>query len=113
MNRTELVERIQERSHLTKKEIMACLKIWEEEVGKALLQGDHLILMGFGTFSLWKQKERQGRNPMSSTPCLIAARNSVKFKPGKYLLMYLNGETAPVERDEYPQTKNKSKDDEG
>jgi len=95
MNRAELIEIIRDRSHLKRKEIIACLEIWEEEVGKALLQEDSVMLMGFGTFSLWKQTGRPGRNPRCNTPFMIAARNSVKFKPGKFLLEYLNNAADP------------------
>lgn len=37
------------------------------------------------SFTLWIQKERQGRNPRTGIPCMIASRRSVKFKPGNLL----------------------------
>ena len=46
--------------------------------------------MGFGSFTLWKQTARPARNPRENTVCMIAPRNSVKFKPGKFLLEHLN-----------------------
>ncbi|WP_369696143.1 HU family DNA-binding protein [Parabacteroides gordonii] len=41
-------------------------------------------------FTLWPQSERTGRNPQTGSPALIPARNSVKFKPGKDMLKFLN-----------------------
>ena len=34
--------------------------------------------------------KRSGRNPRTGVPCVIEARTSVKFKPGKFLLEALN-----------------------
>ena len=49
-----------------------------------------MVSQGFGTFTLWSQSERPGRNPKTGIPVTIPSRNSVKFKPGKGLLEYLN-----------------------
>lgn len=90
MNRTDLIKKMADRLLLEEEDARTFIKTWEEEVEKALLQDDSVMLMGFGTFSLWKQTGRPGRNPRCNKPCMIAPRNSVKFKPGKFLLEHLN-----------------------
>lgn len=92
MNRLNLVKKIAERLSIKEKDAMAFVAVWEEELGKSLIAGEPVALMGFGTFTLWKQPGRPGRNPQLNTVCMIAPRNSVKFKPGQVLLDYLNNE---------------------
>lgn len=93
MNRTELIEKLSKRLHIKKSEVVRYMKAWEEEVEKALMKNEPVRFMGFGTFCLWKQVARPGRNPRENKPWIIAPRNSVKFKPGKLLLDRLNGTT--------------------
>ena len=64
--------------------------VLEEELVK---DNGGIVLQGFGSFSLWKQTARMGRNPRTGAECLIQPRNSVKFKPGKFLLNALNDES--------------------
>lgn len=90
MNRSELIKKISGRLLLKEEDARVFIKTWEEEIEKAILQDGSVSLMDFGTFSLWKQTARPARNPRENTPFMIAARNSVKFKPGKLLLEHLN-----------------------
>lgn len=57
---------------------------------ESLSKDEPMVFQGFGTFTLWKQTERLGRNPKLGVPAVIRARNSVKFKAGKSLLESLN-----------------------
>jgi nucleoid DNA-binding protein len=93
MNRSDLIKKMADRLLLEEEDARTFIKTWEEEVEKALLQDDSVMLMGFGAFTLWKQVGRPGRNPKDNTSCMIAPRNSVKFKPGKFLLEHLNNRT--------------------
>lgn len=90
MNRSDLIKRVADRLLLEEEEAAIYVRVWEEEVEKALLQDGEVGLMGFGSFTLWKQTARPGRNPRANVLCMIAPRNSVKFKPGKFLLEHLN-----------------------
>ncbi|WP_304251177.1 HU family DNA-binding protein [Parabacteroides gordonii] len=90
MNRSDLIKRVAGRLLLDDEEAATFIRVWEEEVEKALIEDGEIGLMGFGSFSLWKQTARPGRNPRANVFCMIAPRNSVKFKPGKFLLEHLN-----------------------
>ncbi len=90
MNRSDLIKRVADQLFLDHEEAAIFIRVWEEEVEKALIEEGEVGLMGFGVFTLWKQPARPGRNPRKNVACMIAPRNSVKFKPGKLLLEHLN-----------------------
>jgi nucleoid DNA-binding protein len=50
-----------------------------------LVRGEKVLISGFGCFSVMKRKKKRGVNPQTGEPILIPGRNSVKFKPSKYL----------------------------
>jgi len=56
-----------------------------EIVKKRLARGEKVLISGFGCFRLMKRKDKKGVNPQTGKPVLIRGRNSVKFKPSKYL----------------------------
>lgn len=91
MNKSELVEVLAERMNTPQYKVREFVNSLQKVVEEALLRDDNgIILQGFGTFTLWNQTERPGRNPRTGSECLIRARKSVKFKPGKFLLEALN-----------------------
>ncbi len=56
------------------------------EIIKARLsRGEKVLLSGFGCFDIRKRKEKKGVNPQTGEPVVIPGRNSVRFKPSKYL----------------------------
>lgn len=93
MNKSELVEALASRMKMPQYKIRDFINnfqiVFEEELQK---EDNAIVLQGFGTFTLWKQTARPGRNPRTGCECPIRARNSVKFKPGKFLLNALNEE---------------------
>ena len=50
MNKAELVSKMAEKSGLTKKEAEAALNAFMKSVEEALVAGDKVQLVGFGTF---------------------------------------------------------------
>lgn len=100
MNRSDLIKKLAERLLLEEEDATIFIRVWEEEVENALIREGGVGLMGFGSFILWKQRGRPGRNPRDNTSCMIAPRNSVKFKPGKFLLEHLNNQTEKMDEKE-------------
>ncbi len=47
-------------------------------------------LVGFGSFTVRRRKERKGRNPKTGQPITIKAKNTVSFKPSKELKNLVN-----------------------
>lgn len=89
MNKTDLVNALAEKLGIPQYKSRQFLNAFQD-VLKDSLGHEAIALQGFGTFEPWKQTKRQGRNPRTGIPCVIEARTSVKFKPGKYLLKALN-----------------------
>lgn len=85
MNKGDLINKIAEDAKLTKAQAGDALNAVLDSVGAALKDGDKVTLIGFGTFSVSKREARSGRNPQTGETIKIAAKNVVKFKPGKEL----------------------------
>ena len=86
MNKAELVSKMAEKSELTKKEAEAALNAFMESVQDALVAGDKVQLVGFGTFETRERAARQGRNPRNPEEVIeIAASKAPVFKAGKGL----------------------------
>ena len=56
----------------------------------ALLNGESIKLVHFGTLSVRKKSPRRGRNPRTGDAMEISSRSMVSFKPSKGLRMKIN-----------------------
>lgn len=90
MNKGELVSSIADKSGLTKDQAESALSAVLESIEGALKGQDSVSLVGFGTFSVNNRPAREGRNPRTNETIQIAAKNVVKFKPGKKLSESVN-----------------------
>ena len=91
MNKAELVSRMAEKSELTKKEAEAALNAFMKSVEEALVAGDKVQLVGFGTFESRERAARIGRNPRNPEETIeIAASVNPCFKAGKAFKEALN-----------------------
>ncbi|NLM04837.1 MAG: HU family DNA-binding protein [Clostridiales bacterium] len=91
MNKAELVAKIAEKSELTKKDAEAALNAFMKTVEEALVEGDKVQLVGFGTFEVRHRKPRQGRNPRNPEQVIeIPASKAPVFKAGKLLKESVN-----------------------
>ena len=109
MNKHELVTVLSEHLSLTQSQCLDFVNAWERILTKELCADKRVILQGFGSFSIWSQTPRMGRNPRTGESCPIEARVSVKFKPGKYLLDSLNNKPGK-EQSENQLKRNKDED---
>lgn len=85
MNKTELVNAIANEAKLTKVQAKAALEAALDAVAGALVKGDKVSLIGFGTFAVVEKAARMGVNPATGAKIEIAAKKVVKFKAGKEL----------------------------
>lgn len=90
MNKTELTKRVSKRMSIPQLEARRFVDAFEASLTDALKEDKILMMQGFGTFYLWEQTAREGRNPRTGESCMIEPRLSAKFKPGKFLLKRLN-----------------------
>ncbi len=85
MNKAELVNAIATEAKVTKVQARAALEAAVKAVNDALVKGDKVSLIGFGTFAVKEKPARQGRNPATKQTITIPAKKVVKFKPGAEL----------------------------
>ena len=91
MSKAELVEKIADQAKLTKVDAERALNAFINVVTASLKHGEDVTLVGFGSFAVGKRSERSGRNPQTGEAITIAAKNVVKFKPGKALRDGISG----------------------
>ena len=85
MNNTELIEKIANGANLSKADAKKALDATVEAIKAALIEGDKVQLIGFGTFSVNERPAREGINPATKEKITIAAKKVAKFKAGAEL----------------------------
>jgi nucleoid DNA-binding protein len=90
MNKGDLINKVAEESNITKAQATTAVNAMFNAIGSALQGNDKATIIGFGTFSVSKREARSGRNPRTGETITIAAKNVVKFKPGKDLMDSVN-----------------------
>ena len=84
-NKAELINKVVDKTGLTKKNATAAVDAVFDTIQNALAQGDKLSLIGFGTFEVRDRAARTGRNPQTGKDIQIPASKVPAFKPGKGL----------------------------
>ena len=85
MNKTELIAAVAEKSGLSKKDSEKAVSAVFDAVTEALVAGDKVQLVGFGTFDVKERAARVGRNPKTKEEIQIPASRVASFKVGKAL----------------------------
>ena len=85
MNKTELVDVVAQATDLSKVAAAKALDAVLAAIGKALKEGDAVVLTGFGTFSMRERPARTGHNPKTGQPMELKESKTPVFKAGKTL----------------------------
>ena len=85
MNKSELVASVADAAELTKKDAEKAVNAVFASVQKALVEGEKVQVIGFGTFEVRERAARKGRNPQSGETIEIPASKNPVFKAGKAL----------------------------
>ena len=85
MNKTELIAAVAEKADLSKKDAEAAITAAVEAITGALIEGEKVQLVGFGSFEVKKRAARVGRNPKTNDTIEIPASVVPVFKAGKAL----------------------------
>ena len=85
MNKTELVAKTQENIDIgvSKKDLTTITDGIIKTTQDAVISGDKVQLVGFGTFETTTRAARKGRNPATGQAISIPESKSPKFKAGK------------------------------
>lgn len=91
MNKSELVQAMALKTGDTKKATEETLNAFVDVVTEALVKGDKVQLVGFGTFETRARAARKGKNPQTGEEIRIPACKAPAFKAGKALKDVVNG----------------------
>ena len=85
MNKTEYVEAVAKVAGVSKAEVAKVLTAEIATITKALKKGETVQITGFGSYSVAKRADSNGRNPATGKTIKIAACKAPKFKAGALL----------------------------
>ena len=91
MNKQDLINVIAEETQITQTKAKEVLECTLSTIGVALMDGDDVRLIDFGTFSTTERSARTARNPKTGEAIQVPAKTAVKFKAGKGLAEAVNG----------------------
>jgi DNA-binding protein HU-beta len=83
MNKTELIAAVAEASGITKKDAEKAVSATFDTIVNAIVEGDKVQLVGFGTFEQRQRNARTGVDPRTGNKIEIAASKVPAFKAGK------------------------------
>ena len=85
MTKAELVERVANQIHLTKKQTEVVVNTVFSSITESLAEGKKVELRGFGSFRIRQRNARIGRNPKSGQKVEVPSKKVPFFKAGKEL----------------------------
>ncbi len=85
MTKAEIVEDIAAKTGLTKKDVATAMDQFLEAISRALVEGKHYEIRGFGTFKVKHRKARMARNPRTGEAVPVPDRRVPVFKVSKEL----------------------------
>ena len=85
-----MIDKIAAGAGISKADSKKALDATVNALKEALIAGDKIQLVGFGTFSVNERPAREGINPATKEKIQIAAKKVAKFKAGAELSDALN-----------------------
>ncbi|MBQ8503649.1 MAG: HU family DNA-binding protein [Clostridia bacterium] len=85
MNKTELISAVAAKAEISKKDADKAVAAVLASIEEALVNGDKVQLIGFGTFEVKERAARTGHNPKTGAAIEIAAAKVPSFKAGAAL----------------------------
>ena len=85
MTKSELIASVSEKTEMTKKDAEKAITAVIDSITEALVNGEKVQLVGFGTFEVRERAERTGINPQTQQKIKIAATKTPAFKAGTTL----------------------------
>lgn len=90
MTRAELIVNVAEKAKLDRKSAERAVAATFDAIKLALIEGDKVQILGFGTFENRTRAPRKGRNPRTGEEIEIKASKLPSFKAGKGLKEAVN-----------------------
>ena len=90
MNKNDLVQKLTERTGLSKMDAQKAVDGVLELITDSLKSGDEVRVTGFGVFAVSSRASGKGRNPQTGEEIVIKASKAARFRAGKPLKDALN-----------------------
>ena len=97
MTKADLVEAIASETGVSKNHTAIIVDGMLDAICRALSDGKHLEIRGFGTFKVRERRARRARNPRSGSEVLVPAKIVPVFKPSKELKAQVTADVATPE----------------
>jgi DNA-binding protein HU-beta len=91
VNKSELVNNIATNANISQKAAAAALDATVSEITSALARGEHVQLVGFGTFKAQHRPAGTRRHPRTGEPMQVEAKSVPVFKAGASLKAAVKG----------------------
>ena len=85
MKKAEFIQAVADKAGLSKKDTTKAVDAALEAIQNALVAGDSVSFIGFGTFATAERAARKARVPGTNKTIDVPASKAVKFKVGKKL----------------------------
>ena len=85
MTRAELIVNVADNAKIDRKTAEKAVAATFEAIKRALIEGDKVQVLGFGTFEVRERAARKGRNPRTGEEIEIKSSKLPSFKSGKSL----------------------------
>ncbi len=90
MTKTELISAVAEKTEFTKKNAEAAVNAVVAAITEALISGEKVSIVGFGTFEVRDRKEKKVLNPQTKEIMIAPASKAPAFKAGQALKSAVN-----------------------
>ena len=90
MTKIEFVDAVAKETEWKKKDAEEAINAVVKVITNALVAGEKLSIVGFGTFEVVERAAREGRNPQTGESLMIKACKMPKFKPCKAFKELIN-----------------------
>ena len=92
LTKENLVETVRDACELTKRDSRKLVDKLVGIIKDTLVDGEDVLVSGFGKFYVKDKNERRGRNPATGEDLILGLRTVVRFKCSGFLRDRINGE---------------------
>ena len=90
LTKADLVQSVYQKHELTKAQAAEAVESFLQIAKSCLVEGEDLLISGFGKFNVKNKNARRGRNPQTGKELVLDARQVVTFKPSGILRERIN-----------------------
>jgi len=85
MTKNQIIDRVADDVHLTKKAVREVIDAYLDEIARALSKGEKVVISGHGTYKVVNVKDKPVIVPGSGEKKVVKAHRAARFSPGKAL----------------------------